>query len=248
MRFMVDLHTHTLASSHAYSTIAEYVNQAVDKGILMFACTDHGPALEDAPHPWHFGNLRVVPHIIDGVAVLRGIEANITKEGDIDLEQRYLDKLDIVLAGFHPNLEPSDKDTNTKLVMQVIKSNKVDVITHLGNVNYPIDMEAVLECAKEHNVAIEINSSSSVNTRANSHDNCVQIAKLAKSIGNIIALGSDSHIAYFLGNFNEAVRVIEEAELSYEQVINTSPVKVLEFLKDRGHSNLDDLYHHFCYY
>ena len=69
MQFFIDLHTHTIASDHAYSTIVECVNYAKNNGIVMFATTDHGPALEDGPHPWHFNNLKVVPRICDGVAV-----------------------------------------------------------------------------------------------------------------------------------------------------------------------------------
>lgn len=54
MQFPIDLHTHTVASYHAYSTIVEYVHQAKLCGIKMFATTDHGPSLEDAPHVWSF--------------------------------------------------------------------------------------------------------------------------------------------------------------------------------------------------
>lgn len=246
MRFMVDLHTHTIASDHAYSTIHDYIRQAVDVGILMFATTDHGPAVLDAPHEWHFSNLKVVPRLADGVAILRGIEANITKDGNIDIDPAISKRLDIVLAGFHPNLDPLDIDTNTSLMVNVIKSGRVDVISHPGNAHYPIHMEEVLLCAKENNVAIELNSSSSVNTRANSHENCVKIAKLAKKIGNVISIGSDAHISYFMGVFDESLKVIEEAELGYDQIINTSPVKVLDFLQERGHAPIKELYEHFC--
>ena len=241
MRFLVDLHTHTLASDHAYSTIGEYVKFAHDNGIQMFATTDHGPDLEDAPYYWHFGNLKVVPRVVDDVAILRGIEANITASGDIDIQKAISDKLDIVLAGFHPNLTPTTKEEHTKLMISVIRSGRVDVITHPGSVNYPIDYEAVLLAAKECNVAIEINSSSSVNTRAGSHGNCVEIAKLAKKIGNTISLGSDSHIHYFLGNFDESFKVIDEAEMGYENILNTSPIKVLEFLESRGHEPIKEM-------
>lgn len=44
----VDLHTHTLASDHAYSTIHDYVRLAPSRGIKLFANTDHGPDMEDA--------------------------------------------------------------------------------------------------------------------------------------------------------------------------------------------------------
>lgn len=241
MRFLVDLHTHTVASAHAYSTINEYVQQADKSGISMFATTDHGPDLEDGAMPWHFGNLRVIPHVIDNIAVLRGVEANVRADGTIDLDNYYLKRLDIVLAGFHPNLPPQDEDTNTKLLIKVIESGKVDIVTHIGNPMYPIKFREVMECAKANNVAIELNSSSGINTRRGSHPNCVKVAALAKEIGNVVSLGSDAHVCYFLGNFREAEAVIEEAELSYTQIINTSPVKVLDFLESRGHAPIESL-------
>lgn len=245
MLFPVDLHSHTIASDHAYSTLGEYVSFAKERGIEMFATTDHGPALPDAPHMWHFGNLKVVPRVIDDVAILRGIEANITIDGDIDLEEYVRKTLDIVLCGFHPCIDPQGVEENTRLLVSVIKSGKVDVITHPGSPNYPINLEEFLVTAKEYNVAIEINSSSDVSTRRGSFSNCVQIAKLAKKIGNTIALGSDAHICYFLGNFEQSMKVIEQAEISYDQILNTSAIKVLDFLSSRGKSNLEELYNRF---
>ena len=241
MRFLVDLHTHTVASDHAYSTIMDYFNYAADIGVQMFACTDHGPAVADAPHKWHFGNLGVVPHIVNNVAMLRGAEANITAAGGLDLEDYILQRLDIVLAGFHPNYTPTTKEEHTALMIEVIKSGRVDVIAHPGNPNYPIDYEAVLVCAKENNVAIEINSSSSINTRMGSHRNCVEVARLAKKIGNTISLGTDSHFVTYLANFEESIKVIEEAGMGYDQVLNTSPAKVLDFLESRGHAPIESL-------
>ncbi|HIV16295.1 MAG TPA: phosphatase [Candidatus Avisuccinivibrio pullicola] len=241
MRFLVDLHTHTVASTHAYSTLGEYIAYAHETGLQMFATTDHGPSLTDAPHKWHFENLKVVPRVVEDVAILRGVEANITAAGGLDLEDRILDRLDIVLAGFHENVTPTDKVTHTELVLSVIKSGKVDILVHPGSPNYPIDTGAVLECAKEHNVAIELNASSGVHSRLGSHANCVEIARLARKIGNVIALGSDSHIAYYLGQFDEAIKVLEEAELGYSHVLNTSPARVLDFLEARGHAQIREL-------
>lgn len=248
MRFLVDLHTHTIASDHAYSTIKDYIDYASDNAIQMFACTDHGPSLPDAPHKWHFANMRVIPHIVNDVAILRGIEANITAAGDIDIEDGIRNRLDIVLAGFHPNYTPTDKDEHTRLMLQVIKSGKVDIIAHPGNPNYPVDLEAVLECAKENHVAIELNSSSGINTRMGSHNNCVQVARLAKKIGNIVSLGTDAHICYYMGNFDEVIKVIEEANMGYDNIINTSPVKVLDFLESRGHAPIKSLRNYFTPY
>ncbi len=242
MEFFIDLHTHTIASDHAYSTICECVNYAKTHGIRMFATTDHGPALEDGPHPWHFNNLKVVPRICDGVAVLRGIEANIDANGDIDVTRRQLDNaLDIVLAGMHPSNPPSDYDAHTRMYLKVIRSGDVDVISHPGCASYPCDYEQILVAAKENNVAIEINSSSDVNTRFGSHDNCVKIAELAKKIGNTIAVGSDAHICYYMCNFGPSIEIIEKAGISEDQIINTSANRVLDFLESRGHRPIPEM-------
>ncbi len=245
MQYLIDLHTHTIASDHAYSTIMENVSQARLKGMNMIAITDHGPDVSDGPHPWHFNNLRVVPRIAEGVAVLRGIEANVTADGGLDLDETPLRRLDIVLAGFHPNYLPTTKEEHTRLICKVMREGLVDIVSHPGVAQYPVDYEEFLLCAKECNVAVEINSSSSVNTRMGSHENCVKIGKLASKIGNLISLGSDAHIAYFIGCFEESLKVLNESGVKQDQIINTSPNKVLDFLESRGHAPIKELREHF---
>ncbi|MCR5084359.1 MAG: PHP domain-containing protein [Succinivibrionaceae bacterium] len=235
MRFPVDLHTHTVACSHAFSTIGEYLTRAREMGLMMFATTDHGPALADGAHRWHFGNLKVLPRLWEGVALLRGVEANVMEEGGIDLGPRERSRLDLVLCGFHENFRSRGAEGNTEAIKAIIASGEVDIITHLGNPAYPIIPEEVLRCALVHQVAIEINATSGVNSRPGSHGNCVELARLCARLGNVVSLGSDAHIHFSLGNFEEAERVIGEAGLPDAQIINRDPLAVLEFLKGRGH-------------
>ncbi len=61
--YPVDLHMHTVASTHAYSNLHDYIAQAKLKGIKLFAITDHGPDMADAPHYWHFVNMRIWPRL-----------------------------------------------------------------------------------------------------------------------------------------------------------------------------------------
>lgn len=61
--YPVDLHMHTVASTHAYSTLHDYIAEAKRKGIKLFAITDHGPDMADAPHYWHFVNMRIWPRL-----------------------------------------------------------------------------------------------------------------------------------------------------------------------------------------
>ncbi|MCK8043278.1 phosphatase [Shewanella sp. 1CM18E] len=242
MKYLVDTHTHTVASTHAYSTLQEYIAMAKQKGIKLFATTDHGPDMADAPHFWHFVNLRVIPRVVDGVGVLRGIEANIKNEqGEIDFFGDYLAELDIVLAGFHePVFAPVDKATHTQALLNCIKSGNVDIITHPGNPAYPIDIEAVAKAAAEYNVALEINNSSFLTSRRGSEHNCLAIAKAVKNAGGLLVMGSDSHIAYSLGEFEQAISIVEQAEFPQDRLLNRSPEALLSFLSARGHGALDD--------
>ncbi|PTA49732.1 phosphatase [Shewanella morhuae] len=243
MQYQVDTHTHTVASSHAYSTIHDYIAVAKQKGIRLFANTDHGPDMADAPHFWHFVNLRVLPRMVDGVGILRGIEANIKNiDGEIDFFGDYLKQLDIVLAGFHePVYPPSDKATHTKAMINAIKSGNVDIITHPGNPAYPIDIEAVSRAAAEYGVALEINNSSFEVSRKGSEANCTAIAQAAKEFGTILVMGSDSHVAFSLGGFARAQAIIDEVAYPPSRLLNRSPSALLAFLAARGHETVSDL-------
>ena len=103
MKMEADLHIHTTASGHGYSTIKEIVEAAGEKGLKTIAITDHGLKMPGAPHWYHFTNLISLPRVIQGVEVLRGVEANILdSEGNIDMPEAVISEyLDIVLAGFH---------------------------------------------------------------------------------------------------------------------------------------------------
>lgn len=49
MNIVVDTHTHTLASGHAYSTIIENALSAQNKGLKLLCTTDHAPEMPGAP-------------------------------------------------------------------------------------------------------------------------------------------------------------------------------------------------------
>lgn len=243
MNYPVDIHSHTVASTHAYSTIHDYVAEAKRKGIRLFATTDHGPEMADAPHFWHFINLRVLPRIVEGVGILRGIEANIKNVfGEIDCSERMREGLDIILAGFHePVFAPSDQETHTRAMINAIRSGAVDIITHPGNPAYPIDIPAVVAAAVSHQVALEINNSSFCHSRRGSEANCQTLVEVARDLGATLVLGSDSHVAYSLGDFSYAQQLIEKTGFPQERLLNGSPRRLLEFLTQRGHPEIPEL-------
>ncbi|MGD8106280.1 phosphatase [Pantoea sp. FN0302] len=239
--YPVDLHMHTVASTHAYSTLHDYIAAAKQNGIKLFAITDHGPDMADAPHYWHFINMHVWPRVVDGVGILRGIEANIKNTaGEIDCTGRMLDAMDLVVAGFHePVFAPQDKATHTEAMIATMASGNVHIISHPGNPKFPVDIPAIAEAAAKYQVALEINNSSFTHSRPGSEPNCRAIAAAVKEAGGWLAFGSDSHTAFTLGNFEHCLRIAREVDFPEERVLNVTPRRLLDFLEMRGGKPLD---------
>lgn len=228
----VDLHTHTLASGHAFSTISEIAVAAADKGLRGVGMTDHGPALPGGPHSYHFHALRFVPPYLLGVRILRGIEANIIGPGELDLPEHSLNRLDLVMAGFHEDcgFRGHDPAENTEALLHLMAKHRVHVLTHLGNPVFPIDALAVIRRAAELGVAIEINNASFSISRKGSADNCRQIARLCAQLGTPVAINSDAHIAETVGVVEQALQAAEESGIRWEQIVNRTLESTLVFL------------------
>ena len=60
MNYEFDLHTHTIASGHAYSTIKEMANSAKEKGLKLLGITEHAPTMPGTCHEFYFQNFRVL--------------------------------------------------------------------------------------------------------------------------------------------------------------------------------------------
>jgi len=234
-KIVADLHVHTIASGHAYSTVAEIIEAASQKGLEAVALTDHGPSMPGGPYRYYFGNLFVIPEKEKNVEILKGVEANIIdRDGTLDLPDYYLEMLDIVWAGLHlPCLQPASRELNTEALLNALDNPYVDGIVHPGNPDFSIDEEAVVLAAREKGKLLEINNSSFV-IRRGSKTRCLDIACLVQRHGGLVALNSDAHIARDVGNHERALRLALEAGLSSDQIINTDWGRVKVFLKNRG--------------
>ncbi|HUX79124.1 MAG TPA: PHP domain-containing protein, partial [Alphaproteobacteria bacterium] len=124
MDIKVDLHTHTVASGHAYSTLSENALAASRKGIKLLGMTDHAPSMPGAPHLYLFGNMAILPEELYGVRILPGVEANITNyEGKLDIPIEYLSRMKIVLVGLHVICYPGGtSEQNTKAYIKAMEN------------------------------------------------------------------------------------------------------------------------------
>ena len=241
---VADLHIHTISCGHAYSTVQENAAAAAALGLEMIAITDHGPSMPGSAHPYYFKNLVVIPRVISGVRVLRGVEANITNvNGDLDLPLNLLVKLDIVLAGLHKRTFPQklSEAENTTALLRAIESPYVDVIVHPGNPLFPVDIEAVIAHAAKHGTAIELNNSSLTMTRTGSHANCTSFARLAAAYDVFVVLGSDAHISFDVGRVDVALEMALAAGIREERLLNTSCQRIDDYLAMRRKQREDSV-------
>lgn len=237
MNLAGDLHTHTVASGHAYSTLAEMCRAASERGLSVLGMTDHGPALPGGPHPYHFGNLRVLPDEFEGVYLLKGVEANIvTSSGELDLPDQVLARLDWVLAGFHSDTgwDGGSVRENTEAMIAALANPRVDAIVHPGNPEYPVDIVAVVSAARQLGKAIEINNSSLCVSRRGSEENCREFARELATQGCRVLVSSDSHVARDVGRFNRALGLIDEAGVLPANIVNLTLDSIRTYLDSRG--------------
>lgn len=234
MNIIADTHTHTIASTHAYSTLLENIAAAKQAGLLALGMTDHGCAMPDAPHIWHFDNLRQIPRILDGVCVLRGVEANISDyQGGLDLDNVRLSQMDWVVASMHaPVLKPGRMEDHTSAYLGVAQNPYVDVIGHSGTQAFLYDYETVLKVFKECGKLVELNEGS-LRVRQASQRNCVEIAKLCKKWEVPVVINSDSHFSVHIGKFPHTLRMLEEIGFPERLVLNADADRFFGYIKEK---------------
>ena len=103
------------------------------------------------------GILRTIPEEYDGVRIYRGGEANILNAGGkIDIKEKYLQMMDLVISSFHEtSYDSSDHEKATTAVVNALDNPYVDVIGHPGNPYFPVDFETVVKQAQKRGKMLE---------------------------------------------------------------------------------------------
>ena len=232
MKLVLDPHTHSIASVHAYSTIAENARYSADIGLELIGITDHAPAMPGVNTGRYFFNLRAVPDFLFGVEIMCGAEFNILNfEGEMDIPQEHKETYDIGIASLHrPCIAPGSVEENTAALVNAMKNPHVNIIGHPGEPLYPIDLREVVSSAIREKCVLEINEASLIpgGFRAGGEETIANILKLCKAENYPVVLGSDAHFFTHIGNFENSLRMLEELEFPEELVMNTS----VEFFKE----------------
>lgn len=226
MKYILDSHTHTVASGHAYSTVHEMAREAAEKGLKLLGITDHSMNMPGTCGEFHFANLKVLPRELYGIEVMFGTELNIMDfNGTVDMSERLLKRMDVVIASLHvPCITAGSVEQNTQAYLKVMENPYVNIIGHPDDSRYPVDYEALVQAAKEREVLLELNNSSLAPyaSREAGKENDLILMNLCKKYETPIILGSDAHTQEDVGNFQYLEPLLEEVQFPEELIVNRS--------------------------
>lgn len=224
MNIALDVHTHTIASGHAFSTLQEMAQAAAQKGLNLLGITEHSSGIPGSCHPIYFRNLHVVPRQMYGIELLLGAEINILDtKGRLDMDESQMKLLDLRIAGIHSLCyEPGTREENTYGMIQAISHPYVHIISHPGDGTAELDFEPLVLAAKAHHTLLEINNSSlkPVRNKPAARANNLTLLRLCKKHEVPVILGSDAHISFDIARYDYLYELLQATEFPEALIMN----------------------------
>jgi DNA polymerase (family 10) len=223
-RIQGDLHMHTTWSDGAH-TIEEMIDACRAKGYKYMAITDHSQYLRVA-NGLTIERLREQKEIIhelnkkyDDITILSGIEMDILPDGSLDYDDELLAELDLVIASIHSSFS-QPKETIMKRLKNAVTNPHVDIIAHpTGRVigrrtGYEVDIDLLIELAKETDTALELNAN------PNRLDLAAPHLRKAQEAGVTIVINTDAHSIDMLEDMTIGVSVAKKGWIKHDSVLN----------------------------
>jgi len=232
-----DLHLHSKWSDGSH-TLDELIIAAKDRGYAYIAITDHSKGLGVARGLTEERLLEQIKEVkainkkLKDFRLLQGIEVDIKSDGTLDFEDAILQQLDLVVASIHSGFKQSSQQITSRLI-SAVKNPYVSIIAHptgrlLGERDaYEVNMEEVLQAARETGTAFEINAYPSRLDLNESY------AKRAKELSVPLVISTDAHIINQMDYIAYGVSIARRGWLEKDDVLNT--LKADDLLKRLKH-------------
>ncbi len=224
MNNLVDLHTHSLFSRHAYSSVTENIEEALNRGLLFYGISDHQTdRMSFGADKEVFLNLGVIPSEFNGMHILKGVEMNVG-EYFKDWIKFYSKRVEYAIGSIHTYDHGTShtKEENTNFYLEAIKEPLVKILGHIDDGTHPSDYDVVIRSCKENNTLVELNNSSLKpdGCRLNSYENLKKIITICKEIKCPVIMNSDAHIKYDIGSVDRVYELAKELNLDDDLIAN----------------------------
>lgn len=226
-----DLHSHTTATD-GHNSLVEMANAAKDMGLEYLAITEHSKRLTVAHGLDEKRLLKQIEEIdqlntqLKGFTLLKGIEVDILDNGELDLPDNVLAKLDLVIGAVHSNFDLS-RDKQTERLMRAMDRPCFTILAHptgrlLGTREaYDVDMKRIIQHAKQRGCFLELNA------QPLRLDLNALHCRMAKSAGVLISINSDSHRINDFNNLTFGVEQARRGWLEKDNILNSRPLSSL---------------------
>jgi DNA polymerase (family 10) len=228
-----DLHVHSKWSD-GISSIEETAKAAQKRGYQYVAICDHSKSLKIAHGLDESRLMKQIEEIdrinekLKGFQILKGTEVDILADGKLDLSEKILEKLDIVVGAIHSGFK-QDRGKMTKRIVRALENPYIHILAHpsgrlLGARDpYEVEIEELMEAAKKYGKALEINAYFERLDLDDIH------CRKAKEMGIRVGIGTDSHHLDQMWMISLGVAVARRGWLETKDVLNTLSLK--EILK-----------------
>jgi DNA polymerase (family 10) len=232
------LHCHSHYSD-GKATIGEMAQAARERGWSYIGITDHSQAAffagglsREAVRAQH-DEIDELNSTLDDFRVLKGIEADILADGQLDYGDEMLDEFDFVVGAIHSRFS-MDRTAMTDRVLRALDDPRLTILAHptgrllLSREPYAVDVDAVLEKAAALGVAVELNAD------PRRLDLDWRHLRAAKRLGATVAIGPDAHSTRGLDNMEVGVGIARKGWLERGDVLNArSAADVVAFARAR---------------
>ncbi len=237
MKYLLDVHTHTVASGHAYNSMMEMAKAGFAGGLKLLGITEHAPMMPGSCGKLYFHNLKVVPRLLCGIEVMLGAECNIMDyEGHLDLDPDSMEQLDLNIASLHTVcLKPGSIEENTRAVLGAIKDPHIDIIGHPDDGVYPLDYKPIVEAAKEYQTLLEVNNNSlnPMGVRKHTRNNLIAMLTLCAEYEQPVVMDSAAHVFSEVGRRDFSPALLNEVEFPADLLVNRSVNVFKNYLRER---------------
>ena len=233
--FIADTHIHSIVSGHAFGTIRELAAEASARGLKLIGVTDHAPGIPGTVDAIYFRGLPDAPRMLYGVEMLYGSEVNILPGGGLTLDERTLSALDYAVAGIHSHCYQDEGIVkNTDAVIRCMENRKIRFISHPDSNRFPMDYPALVQAAKAHGVALEVNNSSLryPQARPGCVENYSMMVPLCTEHCVPIIVNTDAHDPGAVGDFTLAQELLAKLDVNEDLILNNDLNKLKSFLLD----------------
>lgn len=233
-----DLHMHSTWSDGAH-TIEQMVEACRKLGYKYMAITDHSQFLKVANGLTverlrkQREEIRLLNEKYDDITILAGVEMDILPDGSLDYEDDFLEEMDLVIASIHSAFSQPREKIMERLT-NALKNKHVDIIAHptgrkIGiREGYDVDIDLLIELAKETNTALELNSN------PNRLDLNAENIRKAAEAGVKIVINTDAHKMETLPHMEIGVSQAKKGWVRRSSVLNASGLdEILSFLQKK---------------